>query len=176
MSRFWKLAFLVAALLLASATPAAGAQTTHVTGGGTGVWAMTVPPLFTAGAPASQFGMGIRILAGGAADGRFNCLMAGRSQFGPFQFMAVRGEVTSGTATATTATFSGVGTVYGNFLGGGDRTQKIDALFTVNVTEGGAGAGTLQLTVVFIGTPPPGIPGVVAFPPEQVASGQISIQ
>jgi hypothetical protein len=139
---------------------------TVVNGGGNGSSSATGTP------PFSQFGVGVRILGEGATAGRFNCLMAGRSAFPGFQMMAVRGSVTTGTATSTTASFSGAGTLLYNFTGGDGRTQKSDVTFSVNVTEGGPGVGTLQLTVI-------GVPfvrgGVAAFPPEFVASGQITI-
>jgi hypothetical protein len=137
-----------------------------VNGGGTGSLSATGTP------PFSQFGMGVRILGGGTAAGHFNCLMAGRSAFPGFQLMAVRGSAVSGTATTTTASFSGAGTLLYNFTGGDGGTQKADVTFSVNVTEGGEGVGTLQLTVFGV----PFVPGgVAAFPPEWVSSGQIAI-
>jgi hypothetical protein len=137
-----------------------------VNGGGTGSLSATGTP------PFSQFGMGVRILGGGTATGHFNCLMAGRSAFPGFQLMAVRGSAVSGTATTTTASFSGAGTLLYNFIGGDGGTQKADVTFSVNVTEGGEGVGTLQLTVFGV----PFVPGgVAAFPAEWVSSGQIAI-
>jgi hypothetical protein len=139
---------------------------TVVNGGGNGSLSATGTP------PFSQFGLGVRILGEGATAGHFNCLMAGRSAFPGFQLMAVRGSVATGTATSTTASFSGAGTLLYNFTGGDSRTQKSDVTFSVNVTEGGPGVGTLQLTVIGV----PFVPGgVAAFPPEFVASGQITI-
>jgi hypothetical protein len=139
---------------------------TVVNGGGTGSLSATGTP------PFSQFGLGVRVLGGGAAAGQFNCLMAGRSAFPGFELMAVRGGVTTGTASSTTASFSGAGSLLYNFTGGDGRTQKADVTFSVNVTEGGPGVGTLQLTVIGV----PFVPGgVAAFPPEFVASGQLTI-
>lgn len=160
--------FLASALAAMALFPAAGAADAPVVvnGGGTGSLSPSGTP------PFSQFGMSIRILGGGAAAGQFNCLMAGRSAFPGFQLMAVRGGVTAGTATTTSASFSGAGTLLYNFAGGDGRTQKADVTFSVNVTEGGPGAGTLQLTVFGV----PFVPGgVAAFLPEWVASGQIKI-
>lgn len=158
--------FTVALATLAVAAPAATADGPLVAnGGGTGSWAPVGEP------PASQFGLGVRFLGAGVAAGHFNCLMAGRSAFPGFQFMAVRGEVTAGTATATSASFSGAGTLLYHFDGSGP-TQKASVRFFVNVTEGGPGVGTLQLTVTGV----PFVPGgVAAFPPEWVSSGQIKI-
>jgi hypothetical protein len=149
-----------------SASPAVAAGPIVASGGGTGSWAPAGTP------PASQFGLGVRILGGGAAAGHFECLMSGRSAFPGFQLMAVQGKVTAGTATDTTASFSGAGTLLYNFEGGDGRTQRADVTFSVNVTEGGRGVGTLQLTVFGV----PFVPGgVAAFPPEWVSSGQIAI-
>lgn len=173
-----RVALLGTALGLAalSAPAVAAPPAAVVSGGGTGVWGVTVPAMgIQAGAPASQFGLGVRMLGGGTADGHFNCLMAGRSQFDGFQYMAVKGQVTAGTATAGTATFSGSGSVFFNFLGGGDSTGKASVTFTVTVTEGGAGVGALQLTVFNVPLGPGGSLVTVAFPPEQVSSGQISV-
>jgi hypothetical protein len=155
---------LVATGALAPSSVAGGP--TVVNGGGTGSLNATGTP------PFSQFGIGIRFLGGGAAAGDFNCLMAGRSAFAGFQLMAVRGSVSTGTVTSTTASFSGAGTLLYNFTGGDARTQKADVTFSVNVAEGGPGVGTLELTVIGV----PFVPGgVAAFPPEFVASGQITI-
>jgi hypothetical protein len=164
-----RLLFLSATLLAAGfiSPPAAPAGSAIVVnGGGTGSWTPVGVP------PASQFGMGVRVLEGGAASGHFECLMSGRSAFPGFQLMAVQGRVNAGTATDTTASFSGVGTLLYNFEGGDGRTQSADVTFSVNVTEGGRGVGTLQLTVFGV----PFVPGgIAAFPPEWVSSGQIAI-
>lgn len=164
-----RLLILSAALLtcgvLSTSTAVAGGPIV-VNGGGTGSWTPTGTP------PASQFGLGVRILGGGAAAGHFECLMSGRSAFPGFQLMSVQGRVNAGTATDATASFSGAGTLLYNFSGGDGRTQKADVSFSVNVTEGGPGAGTLQLTVHGV----PFVPGgVAAFPPEWVSSGQIVV-
>jgi hypothetical protein len=165
-----RLLVLSAALLtwgVLSGSSALAAGPIVVNGGGTGSWAPGGTP------PASQFGMGVKIRGGGVAAGHFECLMAGRSAFPGFQLMSVQGRVTGGTATDTTASFSGSGTLLYNFTGGDGRTQKADVTFSVNVTEGGPGAGTLQLTVVGV----PFVPGgIAAFPPEWVSSGQIRVQ
>jgi hypothetical protein len=156
------------ALMAAALYPAAGAAdtATAVNGGGTGSLNPSGTP------PFSQFGMGIRIFGDGSAAGRFNCLMAGRSAFPGFQLMAVRGAVTAGTGTTTAASFSGAGTLLYNFTGGDGATHKANVTFAVNVSEGGPGVGTLQLTVFGV----PFVPGgVAAFPPEWVSSGQIKI-
>lgn len=156
----------VAATSLMFASSAVAASSIVVNGGGTGSLNASGTP------PFSQFGMGVRILGGGAAAGQFNCLMAGRSAFPGFQLMAVRGSVNAGTATGTSASFTGTGTLLYNFTGGDGQTHRANVTFSVSVTEGGPGAGTLQLTVTGV----PFVPGgVAAFPPEWVSSGQITI-
>lgn len=158
-------AALLASGVLSTSTAVAGGPIV-VNGGGTGSWTPAGTP------PASQFGLGVRILAGGAAAGHFECLMSGRSAFPGFRFMAVQGRLDAGAATDATASFSGAGTLLYKFEGDNGRTQKADVTFSVNVTEGGPGVGTLQLTVHGV----PFVPGgVAAFPPEWVASGQIKV-
>ena len=126
-----------------------------VSGGGTGT--------FDGVHPGSQFGMGI-VFRGATVRGHFNCVMAGRSAFAGLRLMKVDGQVTAGSASAATgaATFSGVGTLHMN-------NGKSQVSFTVKVTRGGPGAGTLQLTV---NGPPVGL---FPLPVEHVATGQISV-
>jgi hypothetical protein len=95
-----------------------------VNGGGTGSLSATGTP------PFSQFGMGVRILGGGTAARHFNCLMSGRSAFPGFQLVAVRGGAASGTATTTTASFNGLGTLLYNFSDGNGETQEADVTFS----------------------------------------------
>jgi hypothetical protein len=113
--------------------------------------------------PFSQFGFGVRFGAGGAADGAFNCLMAGSSAFPGFEpLMKVSGSVTGGSVdpAAGAASFTGSGTLN---LG---PSGRMDALFLVDVREGGPGVGKLHLTVLV-----PFFP----VPEETVLVGQISI-
>jgi hypothetical protein len=113
--------------------------------------------------PFSQFGFGVRFGAAGAASGSFNCLMAGSSAFPGFEpLMKVSGSVSSGSVnvTAGTASFTGSGTLN---LG---PSGRMDALFLVDVREGGPGVGKLHLTVLA-----PFFP----VPEETVLTGQISI-
>ena len=159
MRRFTRVVVAGAILAAALAPAAVGAV---ANGGGRG----TVDGV----SPFSQFGFGV-IGEGADTRGHFNCLMAGSAQFPGFTMMAVRGQVRAATIAGAAATFSGMGTLLYNFLGAGE-TQKADVTFNVTVTEGGAGVGTLQLTVIGV----PFVPGgVAAFPPEHVLSGQITI-
>jgi len=113
--------------------------------------------------PGSQFGMGV-VFRGAKTQGHFNCVMAGRSAFAGLRLMKVDGQVTAGSANlaAGTATFSGTGTLHMN-------NAKSQVAFTVRVTPGGPGVGTLQLTV---NGPPV---GVFPLPVEHVATGGIVI-
>ena len=142
-----------AVALVASAEASAAAPIAN--GGGRG----TIDGL----TPFSQFGFGVRFGAGGAASGSFNCLMAGSSSFTGFEpLMKVSGSVIGGTVdvSAGTASFTGSGTLN---LG---PSGHMDALFMVEVREGGAGVGTLHLTVL-----DPFFP----VPEETILAGQISI-
>jgi hypothetical protein len=148
---------LLVAILVPSQAVAAGS--TQLNGGGRG----TVDDGVTA---FSQFGFGVSIAPGGSARGHFTCLMAGSSVFPGFEpLMKVDGEVSSGSANAGTAEFSGSGTLN---LGPAGRTP---ALFWVDVTEGGVGVGTLTLTVLSLplGAAP------VTLPTETVMHGRITI-
>ena len=126
-----------------------------LSGGGTGT--------FDGIHPGSQFGMGV-VFRGGTVQGHFNCVMAGGSAFAGLRLMKVAGQVTAGVVdpAAGTATFSGVGTLHMN-------KAKSQVAFTVEVTRGGPGVGTLQLTV---NGPPVGL---FPLPVEHVATGRISI-
>ena len=135
---------------------ALAASSTQVNGGGRG----TVDDGVT---PFSQFGFGVSIAAGGSAQGHFTCLMAGSSLFPGFEpLMMVNGEVSSGTAstTAGTARFFGSGTLN---LG---PSRTMPAVFRVDVTEGGAGVGTMTLSVLNL---------LFFLPTETVMHGRISI-
>ena len=147
-------AALVALAAIGPVTAVARA-TVVVSGGGTGT--------FDGVHPGSQFGMGV-VFRGANVQGHFNCVMAGRSAFAGLRLMKVDGQVTAGSASAATgaATFSGVGTLHMN-------NGKSQVSFTVKVTRGGPGAGTLQLTV---NGPPVGL---FPLPVEHVATGQISM-
>jgi hypothetical protein len=109
----------------------------------------------------SQFGFSVTRQADGSVQGSFNCLMAGASQFPGFTLMAVRGQVTSAAMTASGASFSGVGMFQTGNQG------KAPATFHVEVTAGGPGVGTLELTLL--------TPFVFVLPTEEVLNGQISI-
>jgi hypothetical protein len=134
---------------------AAAADSVQVTGGGRG----TLDGVH----PFSQFGFGVSIGEGSSARGHFTCLMAGSSVFPGFEpLMKVDGDVTWGSVdvAAGTAEFRGSGTLN---LG---PSGTMPAVFVVDVTEGGAGVGTLRLTVTT-----PDFP----LPTETVLHGRITV-
>lgn len=152
MKRLLTLLIVVAAL---SPSPTFAGSSVHVNGGGQG----TLDDVH----PFSQFGFGVSIGPGSSAQGHFTCLMAGSSGFPGFEpLMKVDGKVSSGSANlaAGTAEFSGSGTLN---LG---PSGRMPAVFHVAVTEGGAGVGTMRLTVLT-----PDFP----LPIEAVMHGRITI-
>jgi hypothetical protein len=150
--------------------PAAAQSVTQVTGGGT--------------ADLSQFGMGVVIGSGGAAHGRFECLMAGRSRVPGLALMAVSGTVTSGAVDADgSATFGGGASVLVK-PENGQAQRFTDVPFSVRVTAGGPGNGHLGhlalsvLSPLFDGAPGDTLvgDGKYTLPVETVVSGQIGIR
>jgi len=151
MKRFGgSLAVLAAACVLVPAAAAAGPAVAN--GGGHGTDGTR---------PFSQFGFGVTRSADSSVQGHFNCLMAGATQFPGFTLMAVRGQVTSGTIGAGSASFDGAGMLQTGNQG------KFPATYHVDVTAGGPGVGTLHLTLL--------MPFFFDLPIEQVMDGQISI-
>jgi hypothetical protein len=145
---------LLVVILVPSHAVAAGS--TQVTGGGRGT--------LDGVEPFSQFGLDVSMSPGGSAQGHFNCLMAGSAVFPGFEpLMKVDGEVSSGSADvgAGTAQFFGSGTLN---LG---PSGTMPAVFQVDVTEGGAGVGTLKLSVLNLG---------FFLPTETVLRGRITIR
>jgi hypothetical protein len=143
-------AVMVAACVLVPAAAVAGPAV--VNGGGHGTDGIR---------PFSQFGFGVTRSADGSVQGHFNCLMAGATRFPGFTLMAVRGQVTSGTIDAGSASFDGAGMLQTGNQG------KFPATFHVDVTAGGPGVGTLHLTLL--------TPLFMDMPIEHVMNGQISI-
>ena len=140
--------------LAAFPVPVAAGGPTSVNGGGIAVGPDS----------ASQFGMDVNLASDGSVSGDFNCVMAGRSAKPGLSDMTVRGRVTSGSITSGAVTFAGVGTLNMN----SSQTSKPEIMtvtFSVTVTAGGRGVGTLALDV----------PAASFGMSEVVASGQISI-
>ena len=163
---------LITANVLSTQSVAAG-NALKVTGGGTGTFGADLDG--DGDVDGSQFGLGVIVQGDGSAKGHFECLMAGRSDILGLHLMSVAGQVANGSVSDDkSVTFSGVGSVN---LGDGVIIRGVP--FLVRVTEGGAGIGTLQLTVMgaFDGVPGDAVIGNGNYdlPVENVSNGQIEI-
>jgi opacity protein-like surface antigen len=145
------LILVVAALVLAPSSLAAGPSVAN--GGGHGTVDGTTA--------FSQFGFSLTKSDDGSVRGSFNCLMAGVSEFPGFTLMAVRGQVTNAVIGAGTASFDGAGMFQTGNQG------KSPATFHAEVTAGGPGVGTLRLTLL--------TPFLFPLLTEHVLDGQIAI-
>ena len=153
-----RLLFVLLCVVATLPPAAAGNAPAHVNGGGRG----TIDDGETA---FSQFGFEVSKSTDGSVRGHFNCLMAGSSRFPGFTLMAVRGEVTSLSVSGDSATFAGSGMLQTGNLG------KSQATFSVVVTKGGPGVGTLQLTMLA----PSLSSSAIALPTEKVLTGSIAV-
>jgi hypothetical protein len=140
--------------IAASPLPANAGGPTHIGGGGTAVGLDS----------SSQFGMNVIVASDGSVSGQFNCVMAGRSAMPGLSDMTVRGRVTSASIGTGTATFQGTGTLNMNSTQSG-TPESMTVAYSVTVTPGGQGLGTLALAV----------PAASFSMSEVVSSGQISI-
>jgi hypothetical protein len=152
--------------------PSRAAQPAMVTGGGTGTFYADLDG--DGEIDGSHFGFGVVRNPGGSVRGHFMCQMAGNKDFLGLKLMLVEGRVSSAFFTPASVTFSGAGSVN---LANGTVFRGIP--FTVTVSAGGPGVGTMQLTVIgaFEGVPGDTIPGDgnYSLPSETVATGLISI-
>lgn len=168
------LSVLAMAAVAALAVPVAEADPpAHVSGGGTGTFAVDLDG--DRDIDGSHFGLGASLLGGGAARGHFLCLMAGNADFLGLKLMAVSGRVTGyHSLSADSVTLTGVATVN---LAQGTAFRGVG--FSVTLEPGGPGEGTLKLTVVgaFDGVPGDSVLGNSNYdlPTETVATGQIKI-
>lgn len=166
------LALLAIAVIALPPLPASADGTMTVTGGGTGTFGADLDG--DGDVDGSQFGMEV-LVRGSMVQGRFTCLMAGRSDFLGLHLMAVEGNVLTASINANGATFAGVATV--NLANG---VIFRDVPFEVTVIAGGPGVGTLQLTVIgaFDGVPGDTVIGNGNYdlPVETVESGEIRIR
>lgn len=172
MNKTTTMAMICLALLLWLPVQAAGPDL-MVTGGGTGRFNADLDG--DGDIDGSHFGLGVIKGPGASARGHFMCQMAGNADFLGLKLMLVEGRVSSASLNADgSVTFSGKGSV--NLANG---TKFLGIPFVVNVTAGGPGVGTLQLTVIgaFDGVPGDTIPGNGNYdlPVELVNSGQISM-
>jgi hypothetical protein len=94
----------------------------------------------------SHFGFAAVIASDGSAHGHFMCLMAGNAEFLGLKLMAVQGPVTFGSADGTA--FGGTATVkVFHAFGNGHESMLANVPYSVVVAPGGAGVGTLKMTV-----------------------------
>jgi hypothetical protein len=94
----------------------------------------------------SHFGFTAVIASDGSAHGHFMCLMAGNAEILGLKLMAVQGPVTFGSADGTR--FGGTATVKVFHAFGNGRESSFQSVpYSVVVAPGGAGVGTLQMTV-----------------------------
>ena len=163
---------LVAATISIWLRPSEAAQPTMVTGGGTGTFYADLDG--DGEIDGSHFGFGVVKNPGGSIVGHFMCQMAGNKDFLGLNLMLVDGRVSSAFFTPASVTFSGTGSV--NLANG---TVFRGVPFTVTVSAGGPGVGTMQLTVIgaFDGVPGDTIggDGNYSLPVETVETGLISI-
>jgi hypothetical protein len=152
--------------------PLGAAHPTMVTGGGTGTFYADLDG--DGEIDGSHFGFGVVKNPGGSVVGHFMCQMAGNKDFLGLKLMLVEGRASSAFITPASVTFSGIGSV--NLANG---TVFRGVPFTVAVSAGGPGVGTMQLTVfgAFDGVPGDTIQGDgnYSLPVETVATGLISI-
>ena len=158
---------------LVFAGPAGGDGPLVVSGGGAGTFAADLDG--DGDVDGSRFGLGATFRSGGAAQGHFECLMAGDSDILGLHLMAVAGKLVTGSVdTAGIVTLGGVATV--NLANG---TQFRGVSFTVQLKAGGPGSGSLKLTVIgaFDGVPGDSVPGNGNYdlPWELVVNGRIDV-
>jgi hypothetical protein len=153
-------------------SPSWATQSTMVTGGGTGTFSADLDG--DGEVDGSHFGFAVVKNPGGSVLGHFMCQMAGDKDFLGLKLMLVEGRVFGAFFTPASVIFSGTGSVN---LANGTVFRGIP--FTVTVSAGGPGVGTMQLTVIgaFDGVPGDTIPGDsnYSLPVEKVATGLISI-
>jgi hypothetical protein len=163
----------VAAAIFLWIGSAAATQPAMVTGGGTGTFYADLDG--DGEIDGSHFGFAVTRNPNGVVLGHFMCQMAGNKDFLGLKLMLVEGRVSSASFTTASATFSGTGSV--NLANG---TVFTSVPFTVTVSDGGPGVGTMQLTVIgaFDGVPGDTIPGDnnYSLPIETVETGLISVE
>ena len=164
---------IAAATIVVWGSPTQTAGPAKVTGGGTGTFYADLDG--DGDIDGSHFGFAVIKGPGSSARGHFMCQMAGNADFLGLKLMQVEGRISWASFNADgSVTFSGSGRVN---LGNGTVFRGVP--FTVSVTEGGPGVGTLQLTVIgaFAGVPGDTVLDDVNYslPVETVATGLISI-
>lgn len=158
------------------AQSAAARRSVQATGGGTTTFGQDLDG--NGAINLSHFGFTAVIASDGSARGHFMCLMAGNAEFLGLKLMAVQGPVTFGSADGTH--FGGTATVkVFHAFGNGRESMLMNVPYSVVVAPGGAGVGTLKMTVygVFDGIPGDDISGNGNYDlaKETVRSGRITI-
>jgi hypothetical protein len=171
MKRFIRLAAAIAIVLWA--TPMHATAPSIVTGGGTGTFGADLDG--DGDIDGSHFGFAVVKGPGDSVRGHFMCQMAGNADFLGLKLMLVEGRISSALFNSNgSVTFSGRGSVS---LANGTVFRGVP--FTVVVTPGGPGTGTMQLTVsgAFDGVPGDTDPGDdnYSLPVEHVVNGLISV-
>lgn len=143
---------------------------TVINGGGTGTFGADLDG--DGDIDGSHFGLGVVIRGDGSVRGHFQCLMAGNADILGLPLMAVEGKVLTASVSGSSAVVSGIATVN---LGNGVKFGNVP--FSVILTPGGPGTGSLRLTVLgaFDGVPGDTAPGNGNYdlPTEIVSAGQI---
>jgi hypothetical protein len=157
-----------------AAQSAAARPSAQTTGGGTTTFGADLDG--NGAINLSHFGFAAVIASDGSAHGHFMCLMAGNAEILGLKLMAVQGPVTFGSADGTS--FGGTATVK-VFGGNGQNSVFANVPYSVVVAPGGAGVGTLQMTVngVFDGVAGDGVIGNGNYDlaTETLRSGRITI-
>ena len=127
-----------------TAQNAAASPSVQTTGGGTTTFGADLDG--NGAINLSHFGFAAVIAKAGSAHGHFMCLMAGNAEILGMKLMAVQGSVTFGSADGMR--FGGTATVkVFHAFGNGRESIFENAPYSVVVVPGGAGVGTLQMTV-----------------------------
>ena len=129
---------------VSAAQSAAARRSVQTTGGGTTSFGQDLDG--NGAINLSHLGFTAVIASDGSAHGHFMCLMAGNAEILGLKLMAVQGPVTFGSPDGTT--FGGTATVKVFHAFGNGRESIIENVpYSVVVTPGGAGVGTLAMTV-----------------------------
>jgi len=127
-----------------AAQSAAASPSVQTTGGGTTTFGADLDG--NGAINSSHFGFAAVIANDGSAHGHFMCLMAGNAEILGLKLMAVQGPVAFGSADGTR--FGGTATVKVFHAFGNGRESILENVpYSVVVAPGGAGVGTLQMTV-----------------------------
>ena len=161
---------------VSAAQSAAARRSVQTTGGGTTSFGQDLDG--NGAINLSHLGFTAVIASDGSAHGHFMCLMAGNAEILGLKLMAVEGPVTFGSVDGTQ--FGGTaGIKVFHAFGNGRESTIENVAYSVVVTPGGAGVGTLAMTVygVFDGVAGDVVPGNGNYDlaKETLRSGRITI-